>query len=56
MKNCLVQSERIVMFTLDEPRYALYLSAVERIVRAVEITPLPKATEIVSGVINSLES
>jgi purine-binding chemotaxis protein CheW len=43
----------IVVFTLDEPRYALYLSAVERVVRAVEITPLPKAPEIVSGVINA---
>jgi purine-binding chemotaxis protein CheW len=52
MSNSLVQNERIVMFTLDEPRYALYLSAVERIVRAVEITPLPKAPDIVLGVIN----
>jgi purine-binding chemotaxis protein CheW len=40
------------MFTLDEPRYALYLSAVERVVRAVEITLLPKAPDIVLGVIN----
>ena len=40
------------MFVLDEPRYALYLSSVERVVRAVEITPLPKAPEIVLGVIN----
>lgn len=44
--------DHIVLFTLDEPRYALYLSAVERIVRAVEVTPLPKAPEIVLGVIN----
>jgi purine-binding chemotaxis protein CheW len=43
----------IVVFVLDEPRYALYLSAVERVVRAVEITPLPKAPEIVLGVINA---
>jgi purine-binding chemotaxis protein CheW len=42
----------IVMFTLDEPRYALYLSAVERVVRAAEITPLPKAPDIVLGIIN----
>ena len=33
-------------------RYALYLSAVERVVHAVEITPLPKAPAIVLGVIN----
>jgi purine-binding chemotaxis protein CheW len=42
----------IVMFSLDEPRYALPLSSVERVVRIVEITPLPKAPEIVMGVIN----
>jgi purine-binding chemotaxis protein CheW len=40
------------LFALDELRYAVYLSAVERVVRAVEITPLPKAPEIVLGVIN----
>jgi purine-binding chemotaxis protein CheW len=44
--------DNIVIFALDEPRYALYLSAVERVVRAVEITPLPSAPEIVTGVIN----
>jgi purine-binding chemotaxis protein CheW len=43
---------QIVVFSLDEPRYALDMSAVERVVRAVEITPLPKAPEIVLGVIN----
>lgn len=42
----------IVLFALDEPRYALDLSVVERVVPAVEITPLPKAPEIVLGVIN----
>ncbi|MEW6614372.1 MAG: chemotaxis protein CheW [Thermodesulfobacteriota bacterium] len=41
-----------VVFTLDEQRYALYLSDVERIVRIVEITPLPKEPEIVMGIIN----
>lgn len=43
---------QLVVFSLDEQRYALLLSNVERIVRAVEITPLPKAPEIVLGVIN----
>lgn len=43
---------QIVIFTLDEPRCALYLSAVERVVRVVEITLLPKAPEIVMGIIN----
>src|SRR3712207_6774571 len=45
-------SRRYVVFTLDEHGYALPLSFVERIVRAVEVTPLPKAPEIVLGVIN----
>jgi purine-binding chemotaxis protein CheW len=47
-----VEKQRIVLFSLEEPRYALYLSTVERIIRAVEITPLPKAPEIILGVIN----
>jgi len=44
--------DHFVVFTLDEQQYALPLSNVERIVRAVEITLLPKAPEIVLGVIN----
>ncbi|MEW5913985.1 MAG: chemotaxis protein CheW [Thermodesulfobacteriota bacterium] len=42
----------ILVFTLDAPQYALPLAIVERVLRAVEITPLPKAPEIVRGVIN----
>lgn len=42
----------IVIFVLDDRRYALYLSAVERVVPAVEITGLPKAPDIVAGIIN----
>ena len=51
--NVKPNQNQIVVFTLDEPRCALYLSEVERVVRAVEITPLPKAPEIVLGVINA---
>jgi purine-binding chemotaxis protein CheW len=47
-----MNTHQLVVFTLDEGRYALYLSAVERILRTVEITPLPKAPEIVLGVVN----
>jgi purine-binding chemotaxis protein CheW len=47
-----IDNQKIVLFSLDEPRYALYLPAVERVVQAVEITPLPKAPDIVLGVIN----
>jgi len=42
----------IVVFFLDEQRYALPLRTVERVLRAVEVTPLPKAPEIVLGAIN----
>jgi purine-binding chemotaxis protein CheW len=47
-----VNQNRIVVFALDEPRYALPLSNVERVVYAVEITPLPNAPAIVQGAIN----
>lgn len=46
------KSNQYVVFTLDEQPYALRLSTVERIVRVVEVTPLPKAPEIVLGVVN----
>jgi purine-binding chemotaxis protein CheW len=42
----------LVGFTLDGHLYALYLACVERIVRVVEVTPLPKAPEIVLGVVS----
>lgn len=41
-----------VVFTLESQRYALPLEKVERIVRVVEITPLPKAPPLVLGIIN----
>ena len=44
--------DQLVVFSLDDQRYGLPLWSVERAVRAVEITPLPKAPEIVLGVIN----
>lgn len=43
---------QLLVFTLENIRYALRLTAVERVVRAVDIIPLPKAPEIVLGVIN----
>jgi purine-binding chemotaxis protein CheW len=42
----------LIVFSLDEQRYALRLSSVERTVRMVEITLLPMAPEIVLGVID----
>jgi purine-binding chemotaxis protein CheW len=47
-----MQGENLV-FALDDPRFALPLSMVEHVVRAVEITPLPRAPRVVLGVINA---
>lgn len=41
-----------VIFVLDDHRYMLSLSDVERVVPAVYITPLPHAPAIVTGIIN----
>lgn len=41
-----------VVLGLDELRIALPLSSVERVVRAVCVTPLPAAPDIVLGVVN----
>jgi purine-binding chemotaxis protein CheW len=41
-----------VIFLLDEQRYTLPLTHVERVVSAAYITPLPHAPPIISGVIN----
>lgn len=46
------KSIQLVVFTLDEQRFALNLSAVERVVRVVEITPIPKIQSIILGVVN----
>jgi len=42
----------LVVFVLDDQRYALRLSVVKQIVRAVEVTPLPQAPRSIRGVIN----
>lgn len=44
--------EEYVVICLDELRVALRLSVVERVIRAVYVSPLPEAPEIVAGVIN----
>ena len=48
----LAAAAKWVVFSLDSGRYALPLAAVERVVRAVEITRLPAAPPIVLGAIN----
>lgn len=42
----------IVIFVLDQGRYALPLERVERAVRMVEVTHLPKTPAIVCGIVN----
>ena len=46
------RANQLVVFTLGDRRYGLPLSAVERIVHVVDVTPLPKAPDIVLGVVN----
>lgn len=42
----------IVIFALDQGRYALPLERVDRAVGMVEVTPLPKTPAIVRGIVN----
>ena len=42
----------LVIFMLDEARYALRLEWVERVAPIVDIAPLPKAPDIVLGIVN----
>jgi purine-binding chemotaxis protein CheW len=46
------KSDFLVIFTLDDQRYALSLPVVGRVVRIVAITPLPNAPDIILGVVN----
>lgn len=43
---------QLVVFRLDDRRFALPLASVEHVVRAVDVTPLPSAPSIVLGAIN----
>jgi len=45
-------TNQIVVFTLDEQSYALSLDAVIKVIHAIEIRQLPKAPEIITGIIN----
>ena len=46
------RSAQVVTFELDGQNYAVSLSAVLFVVRAVEITPLPQAPDCIAGIIN----
>lgn len=43
---------RLVTMRLDAGRYALPLVQVQRVIHAIAITPLPKAPQIITGIIN----
>jgi purine-binding chemotaxis protein CheW len=45
-------SNQLVAFMLGEQRYALPLETVQRVIRMVEVTALPKAPDVVLGVID----
>lgn len=45
-------SSHYLVFTLDDQSYALCLEAVERVVRTVQLTLVPEAPDILSGLIN----
>ena len=46
------QSHQFIIFLLEGQRYALPLTVVERVVPAALITPLPKAPDVVLGVLD----
>ena len=48
----MIGADQILVFELDERRYALPISMVNRVIHAVEITPLPGAHQGVLGLIN----
>jgi purine-binding chemotaxis protein CheW len=43
---------QLLVFKLDAQKFSLHLAAVDRIERAVEVTPLPKMPENVLGIVN----
>ncbi len=43
---------KLIVFRIDKQQFALYLPIIERIVRIVEISPLPKAPDYIMGVID----
>ena len=45
-------ADQYLVFTLDERQIALHLAAVDRVLRVVEMTPLPEAPDVALGVIN----
>ncbi len=51
-ESTLLTERPLVVFALDDQRYALALARVQRCIRVVAITPLPEAPAIVLGIID----
>lgn len=47
-----MSSDQVVVFELDGQRYALRLHEVERVIRAVAVTPVPETSSFILGLIN----
>jgi purine-binding chemotaxis protein CheW len=45
-------TNQYLVFLLDDQRYALHLSAIDRVVRMVHITPVSGAPDILLGIVN----
>lgn len=48
----MTETRTLLIFRLDDQRYALELDSVERVISAVAVTPLPQAPGIVLGIID----
>lgn len=44
--------DQLLVFIIEGKRYAIHLQAVQRVVHAVEITPMPEGPDIVTGLVN----
>lgn len=45
-------TDQYLIFTLDDQRYAMGLSGVEKVIRAVEMNTLPEGQDLILGLIN----
>ncbi|OGU55929.1 MAG: hypothetical protein A2V66_18470 [Ignavibacteria bacterium RBG_13_36_8] len=48
----MAENYRLLVFLLDGIKFSLFLENVDRVIQAVEITPLPKVPDSIMGIIN----
>jgi purine-binding chemotaxis protein CheW len=46
------QEKQLVVFSIDHHKFAIDIDSVERIIRAVEVTPVPDTPNLMTGVVN----